>query len=383
MTTSRTLRQLLPVLCLSLFAATELQAAPLFAVQQLPFAARDVNDTGQVVGNLGGQAALLTNGVVTTLGAGPALAINNNGEVLGSNWLWRPGLGRTTPGFSNAVAFNNVGQVVGRDQPFGSGAYIWNPNTGQQQIGIVYQGSGPPETGSFDVWDVNDAGEVALNFDLWPLPSGSVFGGGGIWRSATDTVPWQELPGECCGSAAWDGQVNNSGFGAGIALLARSPLLEPELPPGLDPSEFVCPQGCGGLLLMGPDGQAQYVALLGWNDYFGQLNDLNDLNAMVGEAGRYSVLGSGQRNYSFETAAFIASPDFGLKYLDELIDPAMGLPQGVKLVDALALNNRNQVIALGSDGGSYLLTPVPGPATVWLLSTALGGLVWAGRTRPA
>jgi hypothetical protein len=377
MTTARILRQLLPVLCLSLFAATELQAAPLFAVQQLPFAARDVNDTGQVVGNLGGQAALLTNGVVTTLGPGPALAINNNGEVLGSNWLWRPGLGRTAPGFSNAVAFNNVGQVVGRGQPFGSGAYIWNPITGQQQIAIIYRGF--PETGSFNVWDINDAGEVALSFDLW----NNVYGGGGVWRSPGDTVEWQGLPGECCTSASFNGQLNELGFGAGIALLAQSPLTEAGLPPGLDANEFICPNGCGGLLLMSPDGEAEYVGLLGWNDYLGAANDLNDRNMLVGRAGRYAVLGPGQGNFSFEEAAFLASTEFGIKYLDELIDPSMGLPQGVKLVDALALNNRNEVIALGSDGGSYLLTPVPVPAAAWLLASALGGLGWLRRSRTA
>src|SRR5690606_14783517 len=209
--------------------------------------------------------------------------------------------------------------------------------------------------------EINDSGEVAMNFDLW--------GGGGVWRSPGDTVEWQPLLNQCCTPPTFGLRLNNAGNGAGVALLSRSSMVEAFLPAGLDPAdvERACdPAGCGGLLLVDSTGTSSFVALLGWNDYFGNLGDLNDSGVMVGQAGRYEVLGAGKGNYLFEEAAFIASQDYGLMYLDEMVDPALGLPDGVKLVDALAINNLNQVIAVGSDGMSYLLTPVPLPAAVWL-----------------
>ena len=57
---------------------------------------------------------------------------------------------------------------------------------------------------------------------------------------------------------------------------------------------------------------------------------------------------------------------------------------GVTLTDATALNDLGQIVADGSDGNAYLLTPIPEPSTyAAILGVAALGLAVMRRRRVA
>ena len=45
--------------------------------------------------------------------------------------------------------------------------------------------------------------------------------------------------------------------------------------------------------------------------------------------------------------------------LNSLLIPTSGVPGGVRLSNAVAINDFEQIVSIGSDGNSYLLSPVP------------------------
>lgn len=80
--------------------------------------------------------------------------------------------------------------------------------------------------------------------------------------------------------------------------------------------------------------------------------------------------------------AFITGPDgAGMTDLNTLVTFAGDLP--VTLTEARAISNSGQVVALGRNGRSYLLSPVPEPGAVSMLIAGLGMLAVAARRRCA
>ena len=71
----------------------------------------------------------------------------------------------------------------------------------------------------------------------------------------------------------------------------------------------------------------------------------------------------------------------------EMIDlnSLVTLDGGIDLTDATGINDVGQIIANGSNGHAYLLTTaaVPVPASAWLFSSGLIGLVSFSRKRKA
>ena len=167
--------------------------------------ARDINDRGQIAGNVGRHAALWTSGAgmqdLGTLG-GPgsnARAINNHGQVVGSSnyipndssdghaYLWTHGAGMQdlgTLGGTNsfAVAINDRGQVIG-SATIASGEYhpfLWTSRDGMQDLTTLL----PLDDGWGHLYalDINNAGQIVgfgtrgrhdVAFLLTPVPEPS------------------------------------------------------------------------------------------------------------------------------------------------------------------------------------------------------------------
>jgi probable HAF family extracellular repeat protein len=104
--------------------------------------ARAVNSNGEIVGTSNGQAFLVHNGKMSSLGAGEAFAINDFGEVVGNSsghaFLFSGGKPTTLPdlssyggGISGARGINKNHQIVGgSDNASGNGhAVMWSNGT--------------------------------------------------------------------------------------------------------------------------------------------------------------------------------------------------------------------------------------------------------------
>ena len=103
----------------------------------LPFAPGGVafNDKGQVVGGTAsGDAGVWRDGMLTDLGPGTPIAINDRGEILGTRdgdvVVWRDGIA-TDIGRGWPVALNNRGQVIGfrPDARRPARAFLWTDGT--------------------------------------------------------------------------------------------------------------------------------------------------------------------------------------------------------------------------------------------------------------
>ena len=127
--------------------------------------ANGINNSGQVVGESGGEAFLWQGGVTQDLGPGAADAINNSGQVVGMGYFWDrtidvyltlPALWQdgtmTSLGagmVNSAPAINNAGQIVIGPHP----CYIWQ-NEALTRLPGRAQG-------------INDSGQVVGGFGLW------------------------------------------------------------------------------------------------------------------------------------------------------------------------------------------------------------------------
>lgn len=97
--------------------------------------------------------------------------------------------------------------------------------------------------------------------------------------------------------------------------------------------------------------------------------DINSDGIVVG----WSETGIGNRKH-----AFITGPDgTGMTDLNTLVK----LEGGTFLHDATGINDRGQIIANGSDGRSYLLSPVPEPETFAMLLAGLGLIGFTARRK--
>lgn len=119
-----------------------------------------INDSGQVVGNIGGDAALWNGTTLTDLGAGEARDINNAGLIVGNSngqaTIWN-GTTPTYIGSFLAIAINNPGQVIGQNFNGGMGTGInvilWN--------GVSASFVEPEGTSLMHPYSMNDVGQVS------------------------------------------------------------------------------------------------------------------------------------------------------------------------------------------------------------------------------
>lgn len=139
--------------------------------------ATGINQAGDIVGDADGMVFLRRNGVVSTLGAGTALDINNSGLIAGYApglipVLWRGGVRENLPGLFGPVAYghtltslNNAGDLVGytfqRTGPLYTTAVLWR---GGKAIDL---GRYPGGTISA-AYGINDAGQIVGEGNLEP-----------------------------------------------------------------------------------------------------------------------------------------------------------------------------------------------------------------------
>jgi probable HAF family extracellular repeat protein len=197
-----------------------------------------INDNGQVVGNSTYSQSTTRHpylwkneeiiDLLTTYGgnSGVAWDINELGQIVGVGTMWDadgtvielPTLGGD---WTWAIAINNLGHVVGQSEPSpGSAtakAFIWD-GVSMTDIAAVGQFSG-----SSDAWGINDAGQVAGRAAYYN-PVGILEAGVFIYESATGVI---RRPGELLAPGqGWQRlfprAMNNRGQIAGQGLPPRS-----------------------------------------------------------------------------------------------------------------------------------------------------------------
>ncbi len=164
-----------------------------------------INDVGQVVGSNQFSGAILWNGSTTILPgsttSSAAYDINNAGQIVGhidNNAVIWNGTTATVLGQGEAVGINNVGQVVGTNS---GAATIWNGT-----IPTALTGTGSPyPTG------INDSGQVS------GISSISTSARAVIWNGTTPTTLGQVNPSFYSQSFAYG--INNSGQVVGSAQI--------------------------------------------------------------------------------------------------------------------------------------------------------------------
>lgn len=327
-------------------------AISLYSITELPFVPSDINDNGQIVGS----QYLWESGTLTELGFLPganatyAKGINNLGQIVGSSGLlgssitdrafvWQDGIMSSlgTPpasictfcNYTTANDINDQGQVIGDlSVPF---AYPY-------QLGFVWANGGLTDAIAADsatlAIAINDAGKVLIN-------------GADLGRN------W---------SAIWDN--------GNLTQLNRLPELGGRMSSAKDINN--ADQVIGSLTLMSGVRGGFYTMLwtgdtvteLG-NFFSFSANSINDSTLVVGAS------------RSNNSTSYASLGENG-----ELFDLNTLIPAdwGWELVSASKINNKNQIIGTGKINGEsrgFLLTPeaksVPEPTSV-LGVLGLGGL---------
>jgi probable HAF family extracellular repeat protein len=291
---------------------------------------RPINDVGQVVGNsiTSRQAVLYDNGNTIGLGVFSAIAINNAGEVAGSNnghaVLYSNGqltdLGTLGGRSSSASGINDAGQVTGVADTADGVQHAFLYATGQ----MIDIGSALGGTIATRATAINNAGQIV----------GTLGATSGFLYSNGQITPLGFSP----------TAINNAGQVVGSNQRA----------------------------VLYSNGQLTDLGTLG--DPFSRALGIND---------RGQVVGSGSGSSSPLGRPFLYS-DGQMRDLNSLIAPGQSLHP--ILNQAVGINNNGQIVATARfEQSSYLLTPVastiPEPSTLGLVGVAFAACFLWSRNR--
>lgn len=313
-----------------------------------------INASGQVVGNahnsLGDRAFLYSNGAMTdlgTLGVAPvssdASGINASGQVVGTSggyaFLYSNGtmtdLGTLGGSWCEPYAINDSGQVVGRYMRADPHAFLYSNGT-TTDLGAMLGNIFGVTNGQSYATGINESGQVVgtANYaaGIGFLYSGGVMtclrGPGG----ASCGVQGINAGGDIVGATVF----NNGGGGNHAALYSHGT----------------------------------------WTD-LGTLGDTSLVSCAFGINSSGQVVGCSQID---------SGDDHAFLYSNGTMIDLNSLVSGWTLEQATAINDSGQIVGYGLSPSGYtdafLLTPVPEPSTLVLLSvSAIGLLVFARRRR--
>jgi len=355
-------------------------------------------------------------------------ALNNSGQAVGLMYLgqsnegratlWNPGaassvspinLGSLGGTSSGAMAINNLGQAAGFSRTAGNDftdtrATYWDGSNPPVDLGVLPGGSYSAANG------INDAGQIVgatiraddfMRATLWNGPGapvdlgtlggsrsnalainasgqiagssdtrGDVDGHGAFWNSAGSApIALDSLGGTFSSAYA----INDAGQIAGYSDLPGD--IEQHAVFWNGPGTGILDLGTLGDLGLSDDGTTYSVT----SSY---ANDINNAGQVVGYSGHYNDNGDIAHGFLWDGGNLIdlnsllsadtVSAGWVIASADGIND------QGVILGTAFNTNDLS-----GFSGRSFLMTPVPVPAVVWLFGSALAGLIGATRLKQA
>jgi probable HAF family extracellular repeat protein len=302
------------------FWLPSLFAAPVYSWVDIgSVTGRALNNLGQVAGSTGSQAFLYSGGVITVLGdfgggLSSGAGINNNGQVTGfatnSDGVAKAfiysagvmtGLGTLGTGqASSGLDINDAGQIVGAAEP----------SVGALAIPFLYSAGVMGNLGLSDgsAEAINNSGQIAGRAQLVPVsePHGYLYSGGTITDLGFDALPRD---------------VNNLG------------------------------QVVGSLDLFGPEFHA-FLYSGGTRTDLGAPAGLSSNAAAINDSG--DIVGTLVFDFANTWAMFYSG---GVMY--DLNDLVPNLDTTLRA--AVDINSSGQILALGRDNHTYLLTPGAGP----------------------
>jgi probable HAF family extracellular repeat protein len=315
-----------------------------------------INDGGQTVGVMftpDRRAFLYENGgLMRDLGSlsanasSAAYAINSHGQIAGDSQVTTyaqhavlfssdgsvQDLGTLGGSVSHASGINDLGQVVGGAALANgqSHAFVYTQKQGMQDLGTLGGSGGTAHA-------INNAGTVVGHAYLSGMSAYHAF----RYTAADGMRDLGTLGGQ--NSVAND--INTAGQIVGYSDLSSTP-------------------GVHHAALWNSDGSLTDLGSL--SSYYSEANAINDAGLVVGVA---------QMNAQGVRHAFLWNGSAMLD-LNDLIDPMPGRV----LYGAADINSSGQIVVAGSlspyNGlGAFLLTPVPDPATLILLSAGLLGIL--------
>lgn len=401
------LRAITCAVTLTLGTSSIAYAAPTYNIIDLGAGiAQGINSFGQVVGAFSGQGAFLwtpaaangSTGGATILGSGAAWAINSMGQVVGSQgnstgFLWTPavangttGAPRTTLTYPGATTtntdlfgINDAGRIVGtfETSAFATHGLEWTPTAPNGTSGtfrdlgdLPSSALGSNVSGASDINNANQTVGVSVTTNLANNPN-------------FNAVLWQ--PGTTCGGTPnctnigdLAGGVNNATLMAindgGVAVGFGSPSSDTG-GTGLPINHAMrwtpnAPNGATGTL-------ADLGTLSG--DVSSNAMDINSNGVIVG----YSS--TSVSDDPTASRAMYWTQSEGMIELQSLVASNDPLLTQFLLAQALGINDLGQIVGRGYVNGvehAFLLVeaqPVPVPAAVWLLGSALLGVAGAAR----
>ncbi|MFC5459251.1 DUF3466 family protein [Massilia niabensis] len=339
--------------CLLLAVPVLASAVPRYTVTELAGAgsfAWDINESGQVVGELGGNAWMASGGLYTVLGSGRARGINDRGQVAGESggngFLYSAGRMTwiTSFGATSVRGINNDGTVVGMaefedvENPFVRHAFSYRDGV-MTDLGTLYGIHSEANA-------INNLGHVVGASDVggppnWPLTP-FLYRDGSMIDLGPFNGPWSEA----------------------LAINERDQVV------GYFGTESVGGELYPTSAFLWDDGTLLDLGQLAATPY-SYATGINNLSQVVGLYGE----GVGSRAFLYENGTLLD--------LNTVIDPASGWV----LEEATGINDLQQIVGTACRAGAChavrldLVSAIPEPATWGML---LGGgtlLGWRRRAR--